>query len=72
MSDHYISLNRGQSGFASADFTIGTSSTPGADIKLRVADAANLTRKDVYNLVDQIRRYIQMNGLKTVLTNGVI
>jgi hypothetical protein len=72
MSDHFISLNRGQSGFAAADFTIGTSSSPDSNVELRIADGANLTRNDVAMLVDQMRRFILVKGMQTVLPNAPV
>lgn len=69
MSDHYIGLNRGQSGFTATDFTTGTS-TGNTDVEVRVADGANLTKDDVALILDAIRRKIAQDGLTTVLTNA--
>lgn len=71
MSDHFIGLNRGQSGFAASDFTIGTS-TGGTDVEVRVADAAHLTREDVVLLLDRIKEQFTMRGLSILLTNSPV
>jgi hypothetical protein len=47
MSNHFIAINRGQEGMLQSDWVTGTSSTAASDIELRIADGANLTRKDV-------------------------
>lgn len=59
MSDHFVSINRGKDGFKVSDFTTGTSSTAGNDIELRVADGANLTRKDVVLALEAFERFIE-------------
>jgi hypothetical protein len=59
MANHFVSLNRGQSGFASVDFTTGTASTAGADVELRVADGASLTKKDVHNILKAFERLFE-------------
>lgn len=59
MADHFVSLNRGEQGFASVDFTTGTSSTTTDNIELRVGDAANMTKKDVQIALDAFERFFQ-------------
>jgi hypothetical protein len=59
MADHFVSLNRGVSGFKYSDFTTGTSSTAGNDVELRVADAANLTKLDVVKILEAFERYFE-------------
>lgn len=58
MSDHFVSLKRGESGTKHSDFTEGTSTTAGDDIELRIADAASLTRKDVNLALDAFKRWV--------------
>jgi hypothetical protein len=69
MSDHYIGLNKGQSGFASSDFAVGTSSGS-TNVEVCIADAAVLTKADVILILDRIRDRINMSGLAEVLTNA--
>jgi len=45
MSDHFVSLNRGESALAQIDFTTGIASTAGDQIELRIKDLAGLTKK---------------------------
>ncbi len=59
MADHFVSLNRGESGEQYIDFTTGTSSTSGDDIELRVADGASLTRKDVVLALLAFERFFE-------------
>jgi hypothetical protein len=59
MADHYVSLNRGEQGMLSSDFTTGTSSTAGDQIELRVKDGASLTRKDVQIALNAFERFFQ-------------
>lgn len=47
MADHFFAINRGLEGFSEVDIVKGTSSTSAADMELRLADAAGLTRRDV-------------------------
>ena len=65
MSNHYVALNRGQSGTAKSDFTTGTSSSAGTDIELRIADGANLKREDVTLALKAFERWVEMFGLGT-------
>lgn len=57
MANVYVSLNRGEQGFANSDFTTGATSTAGDAIELRVSDAASLTRKDVIEACEAFRRW---------------
>lgn len=66
MSDHYVAINRGKEGFVVTDFTVGASSTSGADLELRIADAAGFTRKDIGNAMDALKRYVLDFGLKNL------
>jgi hypothetical protein len=60
MSDHYIALNRGIEGFNQIDFITGTASTAGTNtIELRVADGANLTKKDVHNALKALGHFFE-------------
>lgn len=59
MASHYISLNRGKSGFASVDFTTGTSSTGTDQIELRVLDGASLSKMDVHNAIEAFERWFE-------------
>lgn len=59
MADHYVSLNRGEQGFAASDFTTGTASTAADQIELRVKDGAGLTKMDVYNALCAFQRFIE-------------
>lgn len=58
MASHYISLNRGESGFAQSDFTTGTSSTAGDAIELRILDGASLSKLDVEKALEAFERFI--------------
>jgi hypothetical protein len=51
VSNHYFSINRGVEGTKPSDITQGAASTPTDDIELRLADGANLTRKDVVKAI---------------------
>lgn len=59
MASHYVSLNRGEQGFASSDFTTGTASTGTDQIELRVLDGASLTKKDIQIALDAFERFFQ-------------
>lgn len=59
MADHFFSMNRGKSGTSNSDITTGASSTAADDIELRVADAANLTRKDVDLALKAFQRFFR-------------
>jgi alkyl hydroperoxide reductase subunit AhpF len=56
MANHYISINRGKDGLRASDLTYATSSTAADDIELRIADAANLKRKDVILALEAFER----------------
>ncbi len=58
MSDHY--LNDGVEGFKYSDFIVGTASTVNVNqVELRVADGTNLSKKDVYNILQAFKRFFQ-------------
>jgi hypothetical protein len=60
VSDHFIALNRGVEGFNQNDFLTGTTPTAGVNtIELRVADGANLTKKDVYKALKALMRFFE-------------
>lgn len=59
MASHYVSLNRGESGFAGVDFTTGTSSAASDGIELRVLDGASLTKMDVIKAIEAFERFFQ-------------
>lgn len=60
MADHYVALNDGVEGFKYSDFITGTSSTSGTNqVELRVQDGTNLTKKDVDNMLDALKRFFQ-------------
>jgi hypothetical protein len=73
MADHFVGLNRGQEGFNYSDFTTGTS-TGATDVELRVADAKNLTKKDVHDILEAFERFFennqQVNTAGFVLSDG--
>jgi len=57
MSDHFVSLNRGESALAQIDFTTGIASTAGDQIELRIKDLAGLTKKDVVLALKAFERF---------------
>jgi hypothetical protein len=60
MADHYIALNDGVEGFKYSDFITGTASTAGTNqVELRIQDGTNLTKKDIINLLDAFKRFIE-------------
>jgi len=60
MADHFVAVNRGIEGFKYSDFITGTAATTGVNtIELRVADAANLTKKDVHNALQAFERFFE-------------
>jgi hypothetical protein len=59
MSNHFISLNRGQNGSSYSDFVTGTASTAGADVELRVADGASLTKNDLHLMLLAFERFFE-------------
>lgn len=69
MANHFVALNKGQQGFKLSDFTVGTSSTSGSDVELRIADGASLTRTDVYNILKGFMRYIIQRGFTNFPAN---
>ena len=69
MANHYYSLNRGEEGFTSSDFSMTTTGTSGDDIELRLADAASLTRKDVKNALEAFERLFEAPGSQPGGTN---
>lgn len=58
MANHFVSINRGESGTTMSDFTTGSSSTTTDDIELRIADGASLTRKDVLLALEAFQRWL--------------
>ena len=69
MSNHYISLKRGQDGFKISDVTTGTSTTAGDDIELRIADVDGqgvaLTRKDIQIALEAFERILASGAIFT-------
>jgi hypothetical protein len=60
VADHYVALNRGVEGFKQNDFITGTASTGGTNtMELRIADGANLTKKDVVNALKAFERFFE-------------
>lgn len=60
MADHYIALNRGIEGFKQTDFITSTASTAGTNqIELRIADGANITKKDAVNALKAFERFLE-------------
>lgn len=57
MASHYVSLNRGKSGFASVDFTTGTLSAASDGMELRVLDGASLSKLDVEKALEAFKRF---------------
>lgn len=69
MSNRFYAINRGQEGFKTTDVVRGTASTAGADIELRVADGASLTRLDVIKALDAFERiFINQNVTESAVT----
>lgn len=58
MADHFLSLNRGESGFAQVDFTTGTSSTAADGIELRIKDGAGFTKADAILALKAFERFL--------------
>jgi hypothetical protein len=71
MANHFVSLNRGQEGFTYVEFVTGTASSAGADVELRVADAASLTKKDVHNILQAFIRLFE-NAQQTSAAGFVV
>jgi hypothetical protein len=69
MADHFIGLNRGQSGLTQSDFAVGAT-TQSTDVELRVADGASLTKLDVENITKAIHNYVVRYGLVNLLPSG--
>jgi hypothetical protein len=60
MADHYVALNDGVEGFKYSDFITGTANTVGVNqVELRVQDGTNLTKKDIFNLLEAFERFFQ-------------
>lgn len=59
MADHFVSLNQGEDGLKSGDFTTGTSTTATDDIELRVLDGQGLTKLDLIRALDAFKRFVQ-------------
>jgi hypothetical protein len=59
MPDHFLSLNRGESGFKSSDFTTGAASAATDDVELRVRDGTGLTKKDVIQILSAFARFFE-------------
>jgi hypothetical protein len=59
MADHYVSLNRGVTGFKQNDFTTGIASTAADQIELRIKDGAFLTKKDALTALNAFRLFIE-------------
>jgi hypothetical protein len=59
MSNHFIAMNRGQSGTKISDFTFGTSSSASSDFELRIADVDAqgkvVTDKDVRLFIEGLK-----------------
>lgn len=59
MSNHFIAMNRGQSGTKISDFTFGTSSSASSDFELRIADVDGqgkvVTDKDVRLFIEGLK-----------------
>jgi hypothetical protein len=58
MADHFISINRGENGFAYANFAHGTVSCAGADIELRIRDGAGWKRNEVLAALAAFERFV--------------
>jgi hypothetical protein len=60
MADHYVALNDGVEGFKYSDFITGTANTVGVNqVELRVQDGTNLTKKDLVNILDAFKRFVE-------------
>ncbi len=60
MADHYVALNDGIEGFKYSDFITGTANTVGVNqVELRVQDGTNLTKKDIFNILEAFERFFQ-------------
>jgi len=59
MTDKYVSLNRGESGFAQTDFTTSNASAAADGIELRIKDGAGLTKLDAINALKAFQRFIE-------------
>ena len=67
MSNTYIAINHGKGGFNSADFTIGTSSSAGSDIELRVA-----TSDGGGHPIDRLDVVLAAKAIVRALENGLV
>jgi hypothetical protein len=60
MASHFVSLNRGESGFKFNEFATGTASTAGDDFELRVSDTGGaITKKDVILALAAFARFFE-------------
>jgi hypothetical protein len=57
MSNHYVSLNRGEEGSLMSDFTTGTSSTTTDLFELRITDGVTPTRVEVIKALEAFERF---------------
>jgi hypothetical protein len=58
MADHFISINRGESGLTYGNFAHSTVSCAGADIELRIRDGAGWKRSEVLAALGAFERFI--------------
>jgi hypothetical protein len=58
MASHFVSLGRGQEGFAYSDFTTGAASS-GQVMEFRLDDASTCTKKDVVNALKAFERFFE-------------
>lgn len=67
MSNTYIAINKGVSGFHNSDFTIGTSSSASSDIEVRVAavDGAGHT-------IDRLVVILGLKAITRALENNLV
>lgn len=55
MTDHFIGVFRGNLGTRDDKFVMGTSAaSPAADLEVRIADAKNWTRQELYTALNLI------------------
>jgi hypothetical protein len=65
MANHFVAINRGQNGFLFNDFVTGAASNAGSDVEIRVADGANLTRKDIDIAIEAFERFFENKDFTT-------
>jgi hypothetical protein len=68
MADHFVSLNRGESGMNYSDFTTGAASTATDQFELRVKDGAGVTKIDVVLALEAFERFF--NNAQQVSASG--